>query len=122
MVASGFTSAASIEVTWDTPTTRKDGSSLDVSEIKGYYIYYQKDNVLQTPVFVEGPINIYTLPDITKGEYLLWMSSVDSSDQEGDTGQIIQLGIVDKEKAKIESFDISIKVIMSDGEELEVRK
>lgn len=111
---------AEMDVSWDLPTARTDGSALDPSEIKGFYIYTQKDGVLQTPVFVEGPQVTVNIPGLEIGTYVIWATSVDQQDNESADSNMFVLELVEKDNPPIEPIRIEIQVTVGSEENVMV--
>jgi hypothetical protein len=57
--------ATDIQLTWDKPEFREDGSALDT--IDRYNIYYSINNVVQDTIEVEADALDYTLVDVASG-------------------------------------------------------
>ena len=76
---------ASIELNWDIPELREDGSDLEIYEINGYKIVYGKDeNNLNSEVSIEGPSNNKVVIDeLDAGTYYFAIATVDSDGTQG---------------------------------------
>jgi hypothetical protein len=87
--------ASSIELTWDIPQAREDGSDLSLGEINGYVIIYGTDvNNLDSQLVVEGASNTMTqLLDLAPGTYYFAIATVDSDGVQGAYSDVIQQAI-----------------------------
>ena len=87
--------SSSIELTWDIPESREDGSDLSLGEINGYVIAYGTDvNNLSSQLVVEGASNTMTqLLDLASGTYYFAIATVDSDDVQGAYSSVIQQSI-----------------------------
>ncbi|WP_339668588.1 fibronectin type III domain-containing protein [Dasania marina] len=72
-----------ITLTWTPPSTRADGSSLALTDIGGYEIYYYLDG---TPINEGEMVNIsnrnttaYTTPELPAGKYYFAISTYDTA-------------------------------------------
>ena len=86
---------SSIELTWDIPQAREDGSDLTLGEIDGYVIVYGTDaNNLDNQLVVEGASNTMTqLLDLASGTYYFAIATVDSDGVQGAYSSVIQQSI-----------------------------
>ena len=86
---------SSIELTWDIPEAREDGSDLSLGEINGYVIVYGTDiNNLANELVVEGASNTSTqLLDLASGTYYFAIATVDSDGVQGAYSGVIQQSI-----------------------------
>lgn len=85
----------SIELTWDTPTEREDGSALSFNEIQGYVIEYGTNAYeLQNSLFVSNELpNSSIISDLLPGTLLLRIATVDSDDVQGAFSETISITI-----------------------------
>ena len=86
---------ASIELTWDIPEMREDGSNLPLGEINGYVIAYGTDqNNLTNQIVVEGAsITSAILEDLDSGTYYFSIATVDSDGVQGAYSGVINQSI-----------------------------
>lgn len=86
---------SSIELTWDIPQAREDGSDLSLGEIDGYVIVYGTDaNNLSNQLVVEGASNTSAqLLDLASGTYYFAIATVDSDGVQGAYSSVIQQSI-----------------------------
>ena len=86
---------ASIELTWDTPTEREDGSALSFNEIQGYVIEYGTNAYeLQNSLYVNSELpNSSIISDLLPGTLLLRIATVDSDDSQGAFSETISITI-----------------------------
>ena len=86
---------ASIELTWDTPTQREDGSALSFNEIQGYVIEYGSNVFeLQNSLYVinEFP-NSSRIHNLLPGTQYLRIATVDSDGIQGAFSEAISITI-----------------------------
>ena len=83
----------SVELTWDTPTEREDGTALDDSEIMGYVIEYgYHSRALDKSRMIEGEFgNSFTINRITASELFLRIATLDSDGNQGAFSDIIKV-------------------------------
>lgn len=81
----------SLELTWDTPTEREDGSPLSFDEIKGYVIEYgQNESKLEHSIMVENQLpNKLVLDNIEPSTLLLRIATIDSDGLQGTFSEMI---------------------------------
>ena len=87
--------ASSIELTWDIPQAREDGSDLSLGEINGYVIVYGTDEAsLSNQLVVDGASNtVAQLLDLASGTYYFAIATVDSDGVQGAYSSVIQQSI-----------------------------
>ncbi|MFT7374320.1 MAG: hypothetical protein ACI9T9_003026, partial [Oleiphilaceae bacterium] len=85
----------SIQLNWDRPTERDDGSSLYASDIKGYTIVYgTSSSQMDSSVFVSGASNInYAINDLNAGIYYFAIATVTQDDIQGDFSEKVAVSI-----------------------------
>ena len=85
----------SIELTWDTPTEREDGSALSFNEIQGYVIEYGTNAYeLQNSLYVNNELpNSSIISGLLPGTLLLRIATVDSDDVQGSFSETISITI-----------------------------
>ena len=84
-----------IELSWDTPRTREDGSPLDATEILGYVIEYgyEPEHLQQRIEVAQQVVNSYILDGIDAGRLFLRIATVDSDGYQGSFSETISLAI-----------------------------
>lgn len=87
--------ASSIELTWDLPQEREDGSALELYEINGYVIAYGADeNNLSNQLTVDGgQVQSTVLENLAAGIYYFSIATVDSDGVQGAYSGVIQQSI-----------------------------
>ncbi|MCU7932040.1 MAG: hypothetical protein KZQ90_14655 [Candidatus Thiodiazotropha sp. (ex Codakia rugifera)] len=72
----------SMSLRWTAPTTRTDGSSLSLADIKGFCIYIgtTRDNLQMQVELAEGDLTSYVLDNLELGEYYVAVSVYDQQD------------------------------------------
>lgn len=81
-----------IELTWDTPTTREDGSELALNEIDSYNIYisYEGDAYEET-IKIPATLNNFELSDMPLGNYQLSIATTDITGATGNRSDTLML-------------------------------
>ena len=87
--------SSSIELTWDIPQEREDGSDLSLGEINGYVIAYgTEQNNLSNTLSVEGAsVTSTVLDELASGTYYFTIATVDSDGVQGAYSNVIQQSI-----------------------------
>ncbi|MFV1873213.1 MAG: Ig and FN3 domain-containing protein [Oleiphilus sp.] len=87
--------ASSIELTWDVPQAREDGSELPLYEINGYVIAYgTSQNDLTSQVAIDGASSTSTtLENLSSGTYFFSIATIDSDGVQGAYSSVIQQSI-----------------------------
>ena len=104
-VAAGNPDIPDVELTWDMPSSREDGSALQPGEISHYNLYY-RDSVIEIP----STDNRYVVEDVGAGLHTFEISTVDSDLQEGKKSQAVEELIP---KAAVTVLTVTIKVTCS---------
>jgi hypothetical protein len=97
--------ATDIQLTWDKPEFREDGSALDT--IDRYNIYYSINNVVQDTIEVEADALDYTLVDVAAGSHTFQISTVEDG-LEGDQSDPVNVDVSTSKPVKIE---LTVRVI-----------
>jgi hypothetical protein len=86
---------SSIELSWDIPQEREDGSDLSLGEINGYVIVYGTDeNNLTNELTVEGAsVTSKVLENLNAGTYYFSIATVDSDGVQGNYSGVINQSI-----------------------------
>lgn len=89
------TGQGAIRLTWDIPTSREDGTRLDLTEISGYFIAFGTSvSGLNQNVFVSGATNIsHELIGLEPGTYFFQIATVDSDGFQGAFSAVIKQSI-----------------------------
>ncbi|MES9991234.1 MAG: putative Ig domain-containing protein [Candidatus Thiodiazotropha sp.] len=74
----------SISLMWVPPSTRTDGSALDLSEIEGYKIYMgtTSDNLTQIVDLADSTINEHVVDNLATGDYYFAVTTYDTEGNE----------------------------------------
>ncbi|MEW8506112.1 MAG: putative Ig domain-containing protein [Candidatus Thiodiazotropha sp.] len=80
----------SISLNWIPPSTRTDGSSLDMSEIAGYKIYMgsSSEDMEQIVDLADCTINEYSIDNLTVGDYYFAVTTYDTEGNESGFSNI----------------------------------
>jgi len=86
---------SSIDLSWEIPTQREDGSALSVNEINGYLIQYgtQPYDFTNSERINGGSQTTHSLNNIRAGSYFLRIATIDSDDILGRFSETIQLQV-----------------------------
>lgn len=84
-----------VEVEWDVPDRREDGSSLDLTEITAYRIHYgQNEAELEYRVEIEDAVNLSHIIELPRsGLWYISMTAVDENALESELSGIQQITI-----------------------------
>ncbi|MCM8857253.1 MAG: putative Ig domain-containing protein [Candidatus Thiodiazotropha sp.] len=87
----------SMSLRWTAPTTRTDGSSLSLADIKGYCIYVgtTRDNLQMQVELAEGDLTSYILDNLELGEYYVAVSVFDQQDIMSSYSNIVLKSVID---------------------------
>ncbi len=80
-----------VQVSWDIPTRRANGSDLQLSEIDGYNIFYYREGDSEpVSVYIDSPTkSSEILEDLEPGNYRFKVSAVDTSGLVSDYSQVL---------------------------------
>ncbi|MCM8920729.1 MAG: putative Ig domain-containing protein [Candidatus Thiodiazotropha sp.] len=86
----------SMSLRWTAPTTRTDGSSLSLADIKGYCIYVgtTRDNLQMQVELAEGDLTSYILDNLELGEYYVAVSVFDQQDIMSSYSNIVLKSVI----------------------------
>jgi hypothetical protein len=86
----------SISLRWVAPTTRTDGSTLNLSEIQGYCIYVgtTRDNLQMVADINQGDTTDYVLDDLDLGDYYVAVSVYDRDDNMSGYSNVVMKSAV----------------------------
>ncbi|MCU7875015.1 MAG: hypothetical protein KZQ91_19955 [Candidatus Thiodiazotropha sp. (ex Lucinoma borealis)] len=86
----------SMSLRWTAPTTRTDGSSLSLADIKGYCIYVgtTRDNLQMQVELAEGDLTSYVLDNLELGEYYVAVSVFDQQDIMSSYSNIVLKSVI----------------------------
>lgn len=104
----GFASgvyATDIQLTWDKPEFREDGSALDT--IDRFNIYHSVDNVVQDTIEVQADATDYTLVDVAQGSHTFQISTVSLGEESEVSGPVN----VDVSKSKPVKIELTVRVV-----------
>ncbi|MBV2121793.1 MAG: putative Ig domain-containing protein [Candidatus Thiodiazotropha sp. (ex Ctena orbiculata)] len=81
----------SISLNWVAPSSRTDGSSLDLSEISGYRLYMGTNNSNLSPVMDvdDCTINNHVIENLETGTYYFAITAYDLSGNESDLSNVV---------------------------------
>ncbi|MCG7939772.1 MAG: putative Ig domain-containing protein [Candidatus Thiodiazotropha lotti] len=89
-------STGSMSLNWTAPTTRTDGSSLNLSDISGYQIYVgtTASNLQMHVDLSQGDLSSYTLDNMDLGDYYVAITAYDHNGNSSDLSNIVQKSVV----------------------------
>jgi hypothetical protein len=85
----------SMSLNWSAPTTRTDGSSLNLSEISGYQIYVgtSRSNLQMYVDVNQGHLSSYTIDNMDVGDYYVAIAVYDSNGNSSDLSNVVQKSV-----------------------------
>jgi hypothetical protein len=85
-------SVGSVSLAWTAPSSRTDGSTLDMSEIGGYRIYMgtTTDNLQQVLDLADSTISDYVIDNLDNGDYYFAVTAYDTDGNESNLSNIAQ--------------------------------
>ncbi|MBT2970391.1 MAG: putative Ig domain-containing protein [Candidatus Thiodiazotropha sp. (ex Ctena orbiculata)] len=89
-VAAAEPEVGSISLSWVPPTSRTDGTALDLSEISGYKIYMgsTRDNLEQVVDLADCTVHDYVVNDLVTGDYYFAVTTYDMEGNESDFSNV----------------------------------
>ncbi|MCG7989923.1 MAG: putative Ig domain-containing protein [Candidatus Thiodiazotropha lotti] len=86
----------SMSLNWTAPTTRTDGSSLNLSDINGYQIFIgtTPSNLQMHVDLSQGDLSSYTIDNMDLGNYYVAITAYDRSGNSSDLSNIVQKSVV----------------------------
>ncbi|MEW8627980.1 MAG: putative Ig domain-containing protein, partial [Candidatus Thiodiazotropha sp.] len=89
-------STGSMSLNWTAPTTRTDGSSLNLSEISGYQIYIgtTPSNLQMHTDLSQGHLSSFTIDNMDLGDYYVAITAYDRSGNSSDLSNVVQKSVV----------------------------
>jgi hypothetical protein len=80
-----------VSLEWVAPTTRTDGSALDMSEIGGYKVYMgtSDDNLEQVVDLADSSISDYVVEDLATGDYYFAVTTYDTEGNESSYSNVV---------------------------------
>ena len=100
--------ADDLTISWDSPTTREDGSALPLEEIDSYTLSHSIDDVAQPLITTDQ--NSYTLNDVQNGTHVFRVLTTDTDGLASPYSDPIARNVSDVEKAPISTTTITITV------------
>jgi hypothetical protein len=85
----------SMSLSWSAPTTRTDGSSLNLSEISGYQIYVgsSRSNLQMVVDVNQGHLSSYTIDNMDVGDYYVAIAVYDRNGNSSDLSNVVQKSV-----------------------------
>ena len=80
MLISGAVFADTIELTWDLPTEREDGSQIE--SITRFNLYHAVNNGSENVYAIDSASTSHQIPNAEEGTHVFWISTVEA-EQEG---------------------------------------
>jgi hypothetical protein len=84
-----------MSLSWSAPTTRTDGSSLNLSEISGYQIYVgsSRSNLQMVVDVNQGHLSSYTIDNMDVGDYYVAIAVYDRNGNSSDLSNVVQKSV-----------------------------
>ena len=81
----------SVEVSWDIPTQRENGADLQLSELDGYHIIYQREGSSSpASVYIDSPTqSSEIIHDLEPGDYEFKITAIDTNGLVSEYSQIV---------------------------------
>tara|TARA_R110002074_G_scaffold119_2_gene485 strand:+ start:526 stop:894 length:369 start_codon:yes stop_codon:yes gene_type:complete len=108
MMLSFAVSATDIQLTWDLPTEREDGSQIE--SIDRFNLYQTFNNGGATILEIGSTVSSYQIPNVETGNYTFQISTVEAG-QEGALSDPISVNIQPVVKYKPIKMILSIELI-----------
>ena len=84
-----------MQLSWDYPQYRMDGSDLELYEIQSFRIYMiSEEGEVDTMHEVDGVNTSYNYEDVSPGIHYFVMTMVDSDGQESDFSEMISVSVL----------------------------
>ncbi|MEJ2620798.1 MAG: putative Ig domain-containing protein [Candidatus Thiodiazotropha sp.] len=85
----------SMSLNWSAPTTRTDGTSLNLSEISGYQIYVgtSRSNLQMVVDVNQGHLSSYTIENMDIGDYYVALAVYDRNGNSSDLSNVVQKSV-----------------------------
>ncbi|MCG7971829.1 MAG: putative Ig domain-containing protein [Candidatus Thiodiazotropha taylori] len=86
----------SMSLSWAAPTTRTDGTTLNLSDISGYQIYIgtTPSNLQMHIDLSQGDLSSYTIDNMDLGDYYVAIAAYDYSGNASDLSNIVQKSVI----------------------------
>jgi len=85
---------STLALAWNAPTTREDGSALELNEIEGYKIYISiDDDSYEETIEIAATLNNIEFSDMLPGNYHFAIATTDSSGNTGNRSEAITLSL-----------------------------
>jgi hypothetical protein len=86
----------SMSLNWTAPTTRTDGTSLNLSDISGYQIYVgtSLSNLQMHVDLSQGDLSSYTIDNMDIGDYYVAMAVYDRNGNMSELSNVVQKSVV----------------------------
>lgn len=82
-----------LNLSWDLPAERTDGTALTVDEISGFSLYMQEEGAVEQKLSVVGVDTTYAVGELPRGRYLFSIATVDASGMEGPRSEWLSFDV-----------------------------
>jgi hypothetical protein len=82
-----------LNLSWDLPMERVDGTPLNLEEISGFSLYMQEEGVGEQKMSVTGTNTTYKVGELARGNYLFSIATVDASGIEGPRSEWLSFDV-----------------------------
>lgn len=101
--------ANTVNLTWDTPTTREDGSSMAITELGGFYIRYQcNGGAVMTDMLEDGEMVTHQIESLPNGGCNFQIATYDTAGVVGNYSDIVSIDLGDElEPGVVTNFTVT---------------
>ena len=82
-----------LNLSWDLPMERVDGTPLNLDEISGFSLYMQEEGASEQKMTVTGTNTTYNVGELARGNYLFSIATVDASGVEGPRSEWLSFDV-----------------------------
>lgn len=82
-----------LNLSWDLPMERVDGTPLNLDEISGFSLYMQEEGSAEQKMSVTGTNTSYNVGELARGNYLFSIATVDASGIEGPRSEWLSFDV-----------------------------
>lgn len=89
------TTTAEINLSWVAPAEREDNSSISLSEIAGYQVFYgsSQGQYSNSVIINDGTAVGYTFTDLPSGTYYIVVTTIDTEGRESQFSPVLTIAI-----------------------------
>ena len=98
MLLSFAVSATDIQLTWDRPEVREDGS--EIQTIDRFNLYHTANDGSANIIEIDSTLSSYQITDVEEGVHIFQISTVEAG-LEGDPSDFVSIGVKQSKPVKI---------------------